>query len=477
MVRWLEAEALLVAAVAAVAAINLATIPSHLSQDGWLALVAGRYVANHGVPSSDTLNVLTHGLRWIDQQWLAQLIVYRLAQVGGLFLYGVSYVALTTAAFGLAIMAARALAGSQRTIFLVLLPSALLYLAGSFAIRTQAFAYPFFALTLWLLAQDARTPARRVYLVIPLLVVWGNLHGSVTLGVGLAVLYGISRLVTDIRSGGLKSIQRRTAIFLVVPPLCLLATPYGFAILAYFRGTLLNPAFGRLVTEWKPVTSITVLAVPCIALAEVTIWLLGRSGRRTPLFDQLALLVVAAAAILAIRNVTWFGLTALMLLPPCVATISAEGPPAPRRRRLNLTIGWVSLFTVAALSLAAAFHSSSWFEQSYDKRTLSSVESLVKQHPQARIFAALRFSDWLLWHDPSLAGKLAYDTRLELLSRRQLEALAALGSPRGRGQLNLLAGFKVLVLDRTSGSMEQLVAQTRARVVSRNRDALIALAS
>jgi hypothetical protein len=41
--------------------------------DSWLALVAGREIAKHGLPAHDTLAVVTLGRRWVDQQWLGQL--------------------------------------------------------------------------------------------------------------------------------------------------------------------------------------------------------------------------------------------------------------------------------------------------------------------------------------------------------------------------------------------------------------------
>src|SRR5579875_816811 len=77
LVGWLQARAMFVIAVSAVFSISLLGIPKHLSQDGWLALVAGRAVAAHGVPQHDFFSYLTHGIRWVDQQWLAQWIMYQ----------------------------------------------------------------------------------------------------------------------------------------------------------------------------------------------------------------------------------------------------------------------------------------------------------------------------------------------------------------------------------------------------------------
>src|ERR1700740_3743203 len=72
---WLEAKAMFVIAVSAVLAISLLGIPSNLSQDGWLALVAGRTIAAHGIPHHDYFTHMSYGVRWVDQQWLAQWLM------------------------------------------------------------------------------------------------------------------------------------------------------------------------------------------------------------------------------------------------------------------------------------------------------------------------------------------------------------------------------------------------------------------
>jgi hypothetical protein len=395
-----------------------------------------------------------------------------------LFLYGALHVFLATAAFGLMIAAARSFGGTERPIAWVLPASGFLYIAGSFAIRTQGLAYPLFVAVLWLLARGAREPTRgRVYAVFPLLVLWANVHGSVTLGVGLAVLFGLALLGEDLRHGGPRAIRRRTIAFVIGPPLCLFATPYGFSIIGYYRETLLNPTFGKAITEWHPVTSAMVFALPCLGLAAATIWILGRTGRRARIFDQLALIGLAGAAVFAIRNITWFALATGMLLPAYLAAVTAERRPACRRRTLNLAIASLAAAILAGSLIAVAARPASWFDSTYDKRTLASVQKVIGQHPDARIFADVRYSDWLLWRDPALAGKLAYDTRFELLTKRQLLAIADLGAMLAPHQLNVLKGFTVLVLERSADYTNALLSRPGTHVVSKNSDAVVAVAA
>src|SRR5919201_4315057 len=84
LVAFLERELFLVLMLATYVGILAALAPYELHQDSWLALVAGRDVFSHGPPAHDSLAVLTHGRTWIDQQWLAQLLLYGAFSTGGM---------------------------------------------------------------------------------------------------------------------------------------------------------------------------------------------------------------------------------------------------------------------------------------------------------------------------------------------------------------------------------------------------------
>lgn len=476
---WLESRALFVTAVAVVIVMSTVGIPSHLAQDGYLALVAGRIIASTGIPHHDYLTVMAHGVHWTDQQWLAQLGMYGLQQLGGLQLLSVVYVLITGFAFALAIAAARALGGRETHVLAMLPLGTFFYLATAITIRTQGFAYPLFVATVWLLAAETRRRTRwRVFLVFPMLVVWANLHGSVTLGVGVAMLYGGCVLAGEVRSRGLRGLfNGRGVAFVAGSPLTLLATPYGLSIVHYYHATLFNREFGKLVTEWQPVTSYMILAVPLLLLIGATLWTLGRSGRRTPAFDQIVLAVLAFAAIDAVRNITWFGLAVVILLPTTVSRIRPPQEPSIRRPRVNLTLAVASLVLVALAVGTTMARPTSWFQRTYPDRAVAVVARIVAAHPRTKIFADIRFADWLVWEDPGLAGHIAYDTSLENLTAGQLQALSSLTTAPGPGAPNTLGPYALLMLNPTGGdraSNRILLARRGTRVILRSKRVVIA---
>lgn len=476
---WLEARALFVTAVAAVIALSAAGIPAHIAQDAYLALVAGRLIAGHGIPQHDYLTVMAHGVRWIDQQWLAQLVMYALQQFGGLQLMSVVYVAVTGCAFAATIVAARALGGRDIHVLAMLPVGTFFYMVTAVTIRTQGFAYPLFVATLWLLAAEARRATRWRWLAtFPLLVLWANLHGSVTLGVGIAVIYGVTVLAAGYRAAGVKGLRSaRGLAFVLGSPLTLLATPYGLAIVHYYRATLFNPGFGKLVTEWQPVTSYTILAVPLLALIFGALWALGRSGRRTPAFDQLVLAVLALGAIDAVRNITWFGLAVMVLLPATITQLRPDAPSGLRRARINVALAVAAVGLAAIATVAVLARPTRWFGSSYPQRAVTAVERIVAARPRTKIFADVRFADWLVWEDPALAGHIAYDTSLENLTDAQLQALTSLTTERGPGARDTLAPYSVLMLYPNAsnrGTNRILLARSGVKLVLRSKKVIIA---
>jgi len=476
---WIEARALFIVAVSAVLLLTLAGIPDHVSQDSWLALVAGRLVAAHGIPHYDYFTQMAHGVRWVDQQWLAQLLMYELERVGGFQLLTVAYVLITSAAFAGAIAVGRLLGGQDLHVLAMLPLGAFFYLVTAVAIRTQGFAYPLFIAILYLLAADVRAdvPSRRTWWVLPMLVLWANLHGSVTVGVGLAVLYGLIELVRSVRVGSLISgLGARALAFIVLAPLTLLVTPYGTSIVHYYRATLLNPEFGKLVTEWKPVTSVPVLAVPLFVLIGGVLYTLARTWRRTPAFELLVLVTLAAGAVDAARNITWFGLAVMMLLPSAISKLKGGRPAPLRRARINrrLAIAFAALALLTAVVIL--WRPQSWFTSAYPTRAVATLKRLIATDPGVAIFADVRYADWLIWEDPQLfSGRVAYDTSLELLTDSQLRSIATVTNPGHKQIPAVLRPYGIWVLNPANKSGNRyLLGLPGVRLILKTKLALIA---
>jgi len=424
----------MVVVLATFAIVLLVTLRRGLGGDGWLAMLAGRWIVQHGLPTHDSLTVMAHGRRWTDQQWLAQLGLYGLWRAGGVKLALLVHAFLATGALTGAALIARRHGATARSVTWVAIPVLLAYYPVAAVLRTQSFALPLFVATLWLLLDDARRPSRRVFATLPLIVLWANLHGSVLLGAGLVALAGLIAMAKARRP------TPRGLALTLLPWACLLASPYATHLPAYYEKVLVGGDFSHLVTEWAP-TTLQLVTIPVFLLALGGLWLLGRNGRAAvPVFDQLAFLAIAVIAFQAIRNIAWFALVALAVLPPLVDRLRA---PIDEPRRLNriLALSMLGLTGVALGGVAAK--QTNWFTHSFPAPAANAAVRAAGPH--GLVFATSAYGDWLLWSEAQLAGRVAFDARFELLTQAQLLEIARIENAAGDWRA-ALRPYRVFVL-------------------------------
>jgi hypothetical protein len=467
LVRSLEENGTLVIVVAAFGIVMLAALRHALVVDGWLALVSGREIAQHGLPSHDTLAVWTHGDRWVDQQWLAQLLLYWLSRAGGVKLVLLVHAALASGALAAAAVLARRLGGSARATTWVCVPVLVAYYPESAVLRPQTFAYPLFVAVLWLLATDARSPSRRVYATLPIIVLWANLHGSVLLGAALVSLAGVVHVIE-----GLRRAQRRLSpsglVLALAPWPCVLGSPYAVHLPAYYHQILIGGNFSHFVTEWAP-TTLTIATAPVYLLVLAGVWLLGRAGSRVSTFEKLALVAASLLAFQAVRNTAWFGLVALALLPVLVDGVRR---PAAEPRGLNRLLATAVLAGLLIAAVGVAFKSESWFTADFPTPAAHAVTAAAG--PNGRVFAMSSYGDWLLWNQPRLRGRVAFDARFELLTPGQVKTLGAFQSRIGEW-MKAVHGYRVIVLDRVrDGALRTALQRSgTVRTVRVDRDVVV----
>jgi hypothetical protein len=450
----LEENGLMVVVLGAFAIVLLVSLRRGLAPDGWLALVSGRWIVQHGLPSHDTLTVMAHGRRWTDQQWLGQLVLYGLWRLGGIKLAMlVSALFATSGLVGTALIAKKHGATARSVTWIAIL-AMVAYFPVAAVMRTQVFAFPLFAATLWLALEDARRPSRRVFLTLPLLALWANLHGSVLLGCGLVASAGLVSMVQRRRPSG------RGLALLLAPWLCIFISPYALHLPAYYQKVLLGSDFKHVVTEWAP-TTLTAATAPMFLLVLGGLWLLGRNARALPVYDQVVFVAMAVIAFQAIRNLAWIALVALAVLPPLIDRMRS---PVEEPKRLNRILALVIIGSALVSLAGVAAKPTNWFTHAFPAGGVQAVAAAARG--DGRVFATSPYADWVLWNDPRLSGRVAFDTRFELLSGAQFDALGRIESASGDWRKSL-SGYRVFVLGRKNDRTLEVALRRdlRARVV------------
>jgi hypothetical protein len=408
----------------------LAFLPSEMSPDGWYAFLGGDVIVHHGLPSHDTLTVWGHGRRWVDQQWLAQLVSYGLYSLGGLRLALLANAAIVAGTFAWGMRLARARGGAPRDVLYVGLVGAVALGLGSSAFRPQTLVLPLFLALVWLLVEDARLPSRRVFWTIPILVLWANLHGTVTLGVLLVLL------AVAVDAWPRRRPTRRTLSLAVLAVASLFASPYAPHLPGYYRTILFNREFAKYLPDWMP-TALGPKTAAFYLLALGTVFMIARAPRLLTLFEKVAFVVLLVLAIEATRGVTWFTLFAIVVLPAALRDL-----PLPGLSLRHRPVAPLVAFALVVLIVVAS-RPASWFERDYPSASARAVADAAG--PSRTVFANGAFGDWLLLKEPSLRGRVAYDARLEVLPHGRLADAVAVSIGRydaGR----ILKPFDVVVL-------------------------------
>jgi len=410
----------------------------YASPDTYVSLAAGRWIVEHGIPHTEPMTHAGLGRPWVDQQWLGHIGMYAVWRAGGYPLLGAVSALLIASAFAIfaATMRWWGIAPGRVAIWSA---AAFAVCMTSMGTRTQSAAYPLFAGALWMVLADWRRPRPRrlALLSLPLLVLWANVHGSAVMAAGLLATYSLVR--------ALRRRDRSYAALTAFAALAPLATPYGLDIIGYYDRVLTNPAIARHTTEWKhaALASPFTLSLVVVALIAVAAW------RRRVAFDPLfaaATLVLAVAGIQAIRYELWYAFPASLLGADLLQRLDVS--PAQRRAgsRPALAAGIAALTAALAGALTLAGTPAHHFERTLPTAAVDRGTAYLHAHPGAALMTDGLVGSGMLWHQRSLAGRIAFDGRIEVLAPDKLDELTAFLHRPSASTARVLDGYDALVL-------------------------------
>jgi hypothetical protein len=214
----------------------------------------------------------------------------------------------------------------------------------------------------------------------------------------------------------------------------------------------------------------------------LALWSFGRNPSQTTLWEKLALVLLAAGTIEVVRNALFLGLLGLLVLPASLAPgASAAAQPddadaARVRMRINGTLaGLAALAVLAATVSAIALPATTIQNAAQSPRLVAAVEHAVAADPSLKLIVDDRYSDYLLWRDPRLAGHIANDVRFELLSAAQLNRVEDVYGAVGPGYVHDARGYRLLVLNGDSGGARAFAAEAGSRVLFRDASSIVIL--
>lgn len=319
--------------------------------DFWWHLKVGEIIATtRHIPTTDTFSFTAADTPYFYQQWLGALYLYAVFRLGGIELVVLANTLLLTATAALVLLAAWEASGNLR-IASICAAVGMLIAQRNVDARPQTLGFLFFALFYLLLLryrQGARVP---LWLLPVVAAVWANVHGSVILGVGLAVLVLIAELLKAwLRFWPNRTLPRRKlmrlAAMVAATMIALLLNPRGLGLLDYLLTVQRNSAVQTWVLEWFAPSFRNPEDVPFFVALLACVAIFALCPDSLDLTDTVLFVVFSILALQALRNSVWFGIVAGPIAARQVAatvkTWRTLPPEASVRAARNTTSGSVT---------------------------------------------------------------------------------------------------------------------------------------
>ncbi len=236
------------------------------------------------VPTKDPFSFTREGKRWIDQEWLSGIIFHLTEKRLGFEGLSLLSVVLGASLCSILFLAFFYSSGSLERSMIFCTAAIFLSAFRLQLMRPEIFGFIFFASFLMILSKNKNPGIKSLAYLIPLQILWTNMHGSALLGPVLAffMIEGISKKI----------------IFVALLLTATAASPFGTDAITFPASHMLSGFTIGNVSDWKrPVISLSHLDIPAvgaIALALVAAFLAITKRK----FD-IGLIVISSASLFA----------------------------------------------------------------------------------------------------------------------------------------------------------------------------------
>lgn len=435
--------------------------------DFWWHLKTGEYIVqNHGLPHTDIFSNTRLGGEWVTHEWLSEVFMYGVFRIAGFAGLIVVFALLVTASFWVVYIRFRSRVGHPvvAALALVLGAAATTLVWG---VRPQIFTLLFASIFLCILDNYyTKRSDKAIWWLVPLMILWVNLHAGWVSGLALIALT-LAGLVVDVLFAGESrdTLWKRAPALLGLLVVCTAAVcvnPHGPRMYSYPFETLTAGTFMRLVIEWKSPDFHQPNFQAVLILLLATFFLLAVSSKRERPGRLLILMATCFSMLRFSRNIAFFSLVATPLFAehlwewlkgqPWATRLIASTETEPRKRSIP-QIAINSLIIVIALSFCgvaarrAAAKQSLVEEQEFPKAAVDYIQS---QRPPQPIFNDYAWGGYLIWRlYPDY--RVHIDGRADVYGERLVEEFVQVndGNPRWRELLQQY-GTKTVLVSRDS---------------------------
>jgi hypothetical protein len=373
--------------------------------DTGLHIRIGDYILAHRqVPTQDMFSFSLPGQTWYAFEWLTETLFSFLHTRFGLK--------------GVVLVSGIVLAGTLTTMFRYalsrgansLIALALTFLTVSanslhFHARPHIFTLLFLVISMWMISADRQSPSPRVWLLVPLTVVWTNMHG------GFFIFFPLLALLVI---GCALERQRAAAIrYTALATLCGLASlvnPYGFKLHAHILEIMRASWVIDTIDEFRSPQFRTEAQIHLMILLFLGLIVIVPLLSKRRVTEALWILFLAYSALTSVRHGPIFALIAVPIVAVQLTEWWAEwvrNQPANSYSRIfdsiaaQLGAGFrgASLWTLAAVLFLALTGSIHWPQDFPEKNFPVGIVQRHAEIATARIFTTDQWAGYLIYRN------------------------------------------------------------------------------
>lgn len=378
--------------------------------DVWWHLKTGEYFFQHrSFPERDPFLFTAGSDRWIIRAWLTEVVFYLVYRAGGPAGLTLFKTALFVLAVGI-LWRLGAAAGCPPPLAALALLLAALTASPRLAERPETVSFLLLAAGLAILMRSGA--GRGAYLLVPLQVLWANVHSSFLLGLALPWPFVLDAAARRSRAAGeAGSARHLAAAALLLWPASAL-TPEGIRLVLYPLHLARMPTVA-LIDEVRDLVTIMGACAPCLeeavafgvlAAGALAICVL-QAGRRSTPGPGTWLLALGAAAVpfFVYRLLPYSGLILATVVLRGAAALLSGGAVAPQRpslpgRRQVLAVGGAALLLVfVTVNTVRGARFPFGLGVARDIFPQGAARFILRAAPRGPLFNSLEFGSYLLW--------------------------------------------------------------------------------
>ena len=394
---------------------------------GWKGLLAdgdvgwhirsGEYILHHrAVPRHDLYSFSKPDAPWYAWEWLTDVIdasLYKLAGLKGIVLSA----GVVIAAFATMLLRRMIWRGVSPLIAMVV---ALLGVGASsihFLARPHILTLLLLSISMWMLEADRRHPSRTIWWLVPLTMVWTNLHGGFLALIAVLGLTALGTAVEAWRSTAEGNLWSRPARYALLTTACAAASvlnPYGYGLHMHVAEYLRSDWIRNVIQEFQSPSFRTENMMQFEALLLAGLVVAGSLFRRGRIVEALWIVVFAHMALASARHVpvyiavaapaiaaeiggwweAWSQSARARSLPAIFNQIAADFAPGFRRSSV-----WPALAVIALVLVRQPIH---WPQDFPDEIfPVKMVHAHAAEILNSRVMTTDQWADYLIYSNPT----------------------------------------------------------------------------